>query len=260
MKKNKLDKDKRKELFTSYYSDIYGTRWQDIETSFLKPSETTEYTKGLLQAYYLDPASIIAAESLIIKEGDTVLDMCAAPGGKTLILASKLNKTGLLVSNDRSRDRKIRLDKVINEHLEYTDNIKTTNYDASRWSLYEKDKYDAILLDAPCSSERHVLNSEKHLAMWSASRPKRLALEQYALLSAASHAVKVGGYILYSTCSINKKEDEEVIEKLMKRRNECFCEIELDIPSSERQKYGYLILPDKFNIGPIYLCLVKRIA
>ena len=260
MKKKKLDKENRKELFSSYYKDLYGTRWEEIEKSFLKPSETTEYSKGLLKPYYLDEASIIAASSLVVKEGDTVLDMCAAPGGKTLILASKLNKTGLLVANDRSRDRKIRLDKVINEHLEYTDNIKTTNYDASRWSLHEKDKYDAILLDAPCSSERHVLNSEKHLAMWSVSRPKRLALEQYALLSAASHAVKVGGYILYSTCSINKKEDEEVIEKLMKRRKECFCEIELDIPSSERQKFGYLILPDKFNIGPIYLCLVKRIA
>ena len=119
--------------------------------------------------------------------------------------------------------------------------------------------YDRILLDAPCSSERHVLNDEKHLSIWSPSRPKRLSVEQYALLSSAFLTVKNGGYILYSTCSVNPGENEGVIAKLFKKHKDEVEEIKCILPNSEEREYGLMLMPDKAGgIGPMYACLIRK--
>ncbi|MDD7255800.1 RsmB/NOP family class I SAM-dependent RNA methyltransferase [Bullifex porci] len=262
-KQEKAEKEriKRLEAFDNYYSAIYKDRYIKLKEALLKDNEAVSFSQNLISEYFLDRASILVAQLLPLKEGDNVLDMCAAPGGKTLVMLSKMNGNIYLTANDRSRDRKQRLDEVIRSHIpeQWQERIKTTCYDASTWGLHEKEVYDAILLDAPCSSERHVIKSEKHLAMWSPSRPKRLAIEQYALLASAFDAVKKGGYILYSTCSINPEEDEKVIEKLIKRKESLFDIINFDLEFSEERAYGRIILPDSANnLGPLYACLIRK--
>lgn len=248
-------------LFGAYYQDIYQERWESLKVALIKDKVPITYTDGLIQPYYLDEASVLAAKLLGVERGETVLDMCAAPGGKTLVLASSLQGEGLLVSNDRSSARRARLKQVVKDHLSAEDQrcVQITAHDATRWSLHEQNRYDKILLDAPCSSERHVLHDPKALAMWSPSRPKRLAITQFAMLAAALEAVKKGGYILYSTCSINPMENEQVVEKLFEKRVGRFTIMESTQVGSEERKYGSLILPDRGEgRGPLYFCLIRR--
>lgn len=247
--------------FESYYQDIYQDRWEPLRTALQEDKVPIAYEEGLTRPYYLDEASVLAAKLLGVQRGETVLDMCAAPGGKTLVLASSLHGEGLLVSNDRSSARRARLKQVVRDHLNEADStcIQVTAHDATRWSLYEQNRYDRILLDAPCSSERHVLHDPKALAMWSPSRPKRLAITQFAMLAAALEAVKPGGYILYSTCSINPMENERVVEKLFEKRIGRFTIMDSAQTGSEERSYGSLILPDRGEgRGPLYFCLIRR--
>lgn len=274
------------ERFDRYYREIYQGRWEDLKEAMLRDSNpimlSSAFEEGDFAAcfdapYYMDKASILAACMLPVKRGDKVLDMCAAPGGKTLILASKLNGSGTLVSNDRSASRRSRLAKVVDTCLkpQAKGNIRVTGHDSSTWSLYEKDAYDCVLLDAPCSSERHVLNDAAELSIWSPTRPKRLAVQQFAMLAAALDAAVDGGYLLYSTCSINPVENEKVIEKLERKRKGLFEEVPLskkvedtkegiltNIFNSlyvEELEHGGIVLPDKSNLcGPLYFCLLRK--
>lgn len=261
MAKNRNKNIPPQERFDNYYSEYYGDRWPSLKESLLIKSSPIELEEDIEKPYYMDQASILCAKLLKVEEGDTVLDMCAAPGGKTLVLATALKGTGLLVSNDRSSKRRARLHNVINDHLkeEWRSNIKITAHDSSKWGIFEQEVYDKILLDAPCSSERHVLGSPSALEMWTPNRPKRLAVQQHAMLAAALDAVKVGGTILYSTCAITPAEDEEVIEKLFKKRADRFSLIDFDCEFAEKRKYGQIILPDTSKgRGPLYFCLIRR--
>lgn len=257
----KKEKNPEKE-FNDYYESVYKDRWDNLKLALQNDKTNVEFKDNLIKPYYLDEASLFCANLLEIKKGDNVLDMCAAPGGKTLVLASKLEGTGQLISNDRSSKRRARLHNVIEEHLpiEYRENIKITAHDSTKWGLYEQDTYDKILLDAPCSSERHVLNDPTYLNKWSLNRPKQLSVKQFAMLAAALDAVKVGGIILYSTCSISPMEDEEIIKKLAKKRNERFEIVNFDSKIAEDREFGKIVLPDySKNRGPLYFCLIRRV-
>ncbi|MCF0237308.1 MAG: RsmB/NOP family class I SAM-dependent RNA methyltransferase [Sphaerochaetaceae bacterium] len=262
-----------KEKFNNYYEQLYGSRWENLSKALLQKSEPVSlkeelpsFSEFIKTDYFMDRASILGASMLPVKATDSVLDMCAAPGGKTLILALKLEGKGKLVSNDRSANRRNRLINVIEDCL--YDNYKTiitvTGHDSTKWGLYEKDSYDCVLLDAPCSSERHVINDETALSQWGPNRPKMLSSQQFAMAVAALDAVKIGGYILYSTCSINPMENENVIEKLFSRRPERFEEVSLDnkvLSLTDKLKHGYIVLPDtQDNKGPLYFCLLRRIS
>lgn len=248
--------------FDTYYGNLYQERWPALRQALLAERQPASLSEGLIKPYWLDEASIAAAKALGVQAGDAVLDMCAAPGGKTLVLALALEGRGLLVANDRSASRRARLKRVIDEHLDdrLKDPITVTSHDATKWSVYERDRYDRILLDAPCSSERHVIADPQALKTWSPSRPRRLATTQFAMLAAALDAVKVGGHILYSTCSINGGENEEVIAKLAARRPNRFIQVPLGLTGGEERTWGQIILPDTAQgSGPLYSCLIRRL-
>ena len=250
-------------LFDLHYQNIYGERWPQLRLALLEERKPVAFNEQLEATYYLDEASIIAARLLDVQKGDHVLDMCAAPGGKSLVLASSLKGSGRLVANDRSATRRGRLKIVLKNHLplQWQESVQVTGHDASKWGLYEQGIYDRVLLDAPCSSERHVLNDLKALNMWRPSRPKALAIQQFAMLAAALEAVQIGGFILYSTCSIEPAENEGVIEKLFAKREGRFALEQLSPSEAEACSHGYIILPDRANgRGPLYFCLIRRVS
>lgn len=251
------------ERFDRFYRELYATRWDRLKEALLAPTEPTRYDEHLLHPYFLDEASVIAASLLPVSQGDRVLDMCAAPGGKSLVLAGKLAGSGSLVCNDRSSQRRSRLRRVLEEHLpdSFRQPITITSHDATKWGLHEQNAYDAILLDAPCSSERHVLQDPKALSQWSPSRTKHLAVQQFAMLAAALEAVRPGGHILYSTCSIARTENEDVIAKLAHKRSGRYEEVPVAAPRAEQLGHGSIILPDAAEgRGPLYFCLLRRLA
>ena len=268
---------KGKEGFEKYYSDLYGLRWPLLKEALVKDSVYATLSCGGTEKYYLDPASVFAAMQLPLKGAKRLLDMCAAPGGKTLVLAGRMDEDAVLVSNERSSSRKQRLVTVCDTCLpsQVRERIKISCSDAAKWCTTQKECYERILLDAPCSSERHVLNDEKYLAEWSPNRIKSLAMEQWALLSCAYRLLEPDGYLLYSTCALAKAENDGVVERLLKKFDDvefCFeqkepvlpedyarnCKMDF-IPETEPTEYGFHILPDKQSgAGPIWFTLIHK--
>lgn len=251
-----------KTTFDEFYASCYGERWEDLKKAMLSDKEDKISPEGVVEPYYMDRTSIETAMLLDVQPGDTVLDMCAAPGGKSIVLALALSGSGELVSNDRSSDRRERMKRAFTSSLpeSFRSIITVTGHDASKWGLYEKERYDRILLDAPCSSERHVIQSKEHLSEWSPSRPKRLAALQYSMLSSALIALKPGGRVLYSTCSINPAEDEGIIERLMSRKEGIARHIDIHLEYGEKRSYGMIVLPDNADgRGPMYAALLEKL-
>ena len=166
--------------FEQYYSDLYKERWQELKQAFSKPSDSIEYkVPGAQKSYFLDSASILAALCLPLNEAQDILDLCAAPGGKTLVLASRMTADAKLSSNERSPQRKHRLATVVEECLppQLSERITVSCSDGSTWCTRQSECFDSILLDAPCSSERHVIADPKYLSQWSPSRIKTVAFQ-----------------------------------------------------------------------------------
>ena len=247
--------------FMEYYQTVFQERWEPLYTALLAEPRYHELKEGLLTPYYLDKASFTAACQLPLAGKRSVLDMCAAPGGKALVLATRMEAEAHLTVNERSSARRKRLYQVIETHLpgRTRNKIAVTGHDASKWGLYEHNKYDAVLLDVPCSSERHIAASPRHMAKWGPARPKRLSIQAYAMLASALMTVKPGGHILYSTCALLDRENDDVIEKLLRRKNDEFRVITAKTDLGERTGHGIQILPDLCGgMGPIYYSLLER--
>ena len=279
-KKNKTkaaEKLKGAEGFEKYYAGIYRERWESLKAALAGEQVYAEWNASGREKYYLDPASVFAAMQLPVKGGEKFLDMCAAPGGKTLVIASRMAEEATLVSNERSAQRKMRLSKVCEDCLseEILSRIKISCSDAAKWCTTQTEVYDRILLDAPCSSERHVLADPKYLSEWSENRVKTLSMEQWALLSCAWRLLSPGGYLLYSTCALAPDENDAVAARLFKKFPEAelqftdtmpavsedfskFC-LSPCLPVPERTEYGFHILPDqKEKCGPIWFTLIRK--
>jgi 16S rRNA C967 or C1407 C5-methylase (RsmB/RsmF family) len=283
-----MKKKKGLEAFDEYYGSLFGERWESLKSSLLEKKKHAAYinpffegeksflddaqelglpnsyikdiwekpTKG--EYYLLDPASILAPLALEINEGDEVIDLCAAPGGKSLIMA--LQNPKRIVCNDLSHNRLQRIKRTFETYLPETIKEKVTfaKHDATRWCLYEKNAYDKILLDAPCSSEKHLLESGEEMKEWKEGRTKRLSKLQWNLLSSALEIAKPGGVIVYSTCSISNLENDKVIEKLLEKKEGQVEILQKEFPFGEATQYGWEILPDKHQFGPFYLAVIQK--
>jgi 16S rRNA C967 or C1407 C5-methylase (RsmB/RsmF family) len=265
--------------FNQFYSELFGSRWEALKESFFKENQSVEYKIEDCESYFLDSASVFAALCLPLENAQNILDLCAAPGGKTLVLASRMPNDAKLFSNERSASRVNRLKKVVETCLPETisQRVKVSCSDGATWCKRQSECFDRILLDAPCSSERHVIQDKKYLDSWSPSRIKTVSMEQWALLSSAYRLLEVGGILLYSTCALCPQENDEIIAKLQKKFNKdgtafellepnpCVEEIKnftsVKIPNYEKTEFGYHILPDVQNgAGPIYFSIIKKIA
>ena len=262
------------EGFEKYYSELYGERWLKLKQAFANPTDSVEYhVTGAQKSYFLDSASILAALCLPLNDAHDILDLCAAPGGKTLVLASCMDKSAVLSSNERSPQRKHRLATVVQECLppDINERITVSCSDGATWCTRQTECFDSILLDAPCSSERHVIADPKYLDQWSLSRIKTVTMEQWALLSSAYRLLRRGGYLLYSTCALCPQENDRMIERLAKKFQIELVEpapgkqkitefAQFDLPEYEKTEYGWQILPDKANgAGPIFFSLIKKL-
>lgn len=281
MGKKSAEKPKKlsgEEGFNQYYESIYGIRWEGLKETFAKENQPVEYKiPGAEKSYFLDSASVLAALCLPLKGAERILDLCAAPGGKTLVLASRMDPDVLLSSNERSPERKHRLAVVVETCLppQISARVKTSCSDGSTWCTRQSECFDRILLDAPCSSERHVYLDPKYLKDWSLSRIKTVTTEQWALLSSAYRLLQPGGILLYSTCALCPEENDGMISRLYKKFNKDGSAFELlppspelseiegftkiTLPEYEKTEFGYQILPDTANgAGPIYFSIIKK--
>ncbi|PIE98061.1 MAG: SAM-dependent methyltransferase [Treponema sp.] len=262
MKNQKL---KGKEGFEEFYSNLFQERWLELKAALLRPVKHFEFADNLLSPYYMDKASYLVAKQMPeLKEGKC-LDMCAAPGGKTLVLANTLGHDVKILANEISRERRNRLLSVLDEHLkeETRSRVEVSGYDASvlpKLAKFRNTEYECILLDAPCSSERHIINSEKALKNWTASRVKNLAIRQWALLSAGFLLLKNEGILIYSTCALTPSENDGGIEKLIKKYKNKVEVIHTEpFENAEKTKHGLIFMPDYSGYGPMYFAKIKKV-
>jgi 16S rRNA C967 or C1407 C5-methylase (RsmB/RsmF family) len=252
--------------FFSHYEALFGARWPALREALAAPGthETLQFAgaAGPCEPYYLDGASVLAARALAVRPGARVLDMCAAPGGKSLVLASCLAGAGSLLCNELSAERRARLRRVLDASLpgEWRGAVSVSGRDGCVFGRSDPASFDFVLLDAPCSSERHVLGSPRHLAEWTPARSKNLARRQVALLASAADALAPGGALLYSTCALSPLENDGVARAILKKRPFLRAlPVEPPCPGADATEYGTHILPDACGgMGPIYFAIFAR--
>ena len=175
------------------------------------PAKHPYYFAGL---YYLqDPSAMTPASRLPVEEGDVVLDLCAAPGGKATELAAKLHGTGLLIANDISSKRAKALLKNI-ELFGVENSFIVTEY-PQKLQEYFTGFFDKILIDAPCSGEGMFRKEPSMVKAWEQNGPEFYAKLQEEILRQALPMLKPGGYLLYSTCTFSPLEDEGTVDKIL---------------------------------------------
>lgn len=176
-------------------------------------SHTFEYAVG---AFYIQAkAPMLAVEALAPQPGERVLDLCAAPGGKTTQIAAHMQNSGLLVANEKSRKRIPSL--VGNLERCGVGNVVITQAPGTMLARYFHNYFDRILLDAPCSGDGIVRKNLNMLRYWSPQDAQRQAQIQIGLLRAAFHMLRPGGTLVYSTCSLSLEENEHVLLGLINR-------------------------------------------
>lgn len=173
----------------------------------IRPGKHPYYHAGL---YYIqEPSAMAPVELLEVKPGDAVLDLCAAPGGKSTQIAAKLQGEGLLISNDLSQERTKALAK--NLELYGVRNAIVLNENpaviADRFPVF----FDKILIDAPCSGEGMFRKDEDMTKQWDGSSPLKYAAMQRDILQSAALMLKPGGRLVYSTCTFSPEENEAMI-------------------------------------------------
>ncbi len=254
----------RAQEFESHFSTIYGERWPRLRSALLeKPQKVTlanPFGHGFAD-YSLDPASLCPVELLAPQPGEVIADFCASPGGKSLAMIYSLKGEAQWHCNDLSDGRVARLKAVFHDCLPEAvrSRIFVTKSDASRWGLRRAEQFDRVLVDAPCSGERHLLATPKDIERWSLKSAKGLVVRQHALLCSALDCVKPGGRVVYSTCSIQEMENDGVIRRLQKSRAGKFEVLKQAYQYGESTELGWIILPDTTGYGPIYSAVIQKI-
>lgn len=176
-----------------------------------KPAKHPFYFAGL---YYIqEPSAMTTASLLPVEEGDVVLDLCAAPGGKSTELAAKLHGTGLLVTNDISNSRA----KALLKNIEVfgVGNALVTSEPPNELAKRFPGFFDKILIDAPCSGEGMFRKQGNMTKAWEKNGVDLFVGLQQSILKEAVTMLKPGGTMIYSTCTFSKEENEQAMEYLL---------------------------------------------
>lgn len=165
--------------------------------------------------YVQEPGAMAPAECIDIEPDWKILDMCAAPGGKSTQLKNKLGENGILVSNEIIPSRC----KILTGNIERLGlrNCVTTCMDTSKLARMFPKTFDLVMCDAPCSGEGMFRKEEIAIDEWSIENVIKCADRQEEILENASTLVKNGGYIIYATCTFSLEENEMTVDKFLKK-------------------------------------------
>ena len=188
--------------------------------------------------YYIQEASAMAPAVLCgAQPGERILDLCAAPGGKSTKLAASLRGRGLLVTNEIHPDRA----RVLSANIERMGvrNAVVTNETPQRLASRFPVFFDRIVVDAPCSGEGMFRKEEESLLNWSMENVYKCAARQEEILEEAASMLRPGGTLIYSTCTFAPEENEAVIFHFLADHPEFDVEIISDLPGVDMEKWGF---------------------
>ena len=231
-----------------------------VKNAYLYNKNEYDLGKSIYHAlgcfYLQEPSAVIPAYLLNPKPGELVLDLCAAPGGKSMQASLLMNNEGLIISNDLSKQRAF----SISENAERLGrgNLLITNNDFSL--IYQKyqNSFDKIILDAPCSGSGMFRKESKMEEDWSYQKVLKFAEIQKQLILMSYSMLKPGGKMVYSTCSFSYEEDEEVIDYLLKNTDAVIEQIENNPLFYKSKGEGIHLLPSLFPGEGHYVALIKK--
>lgn len=210
------------DLVSSYGWQLTPVPWceegfwieRDDEES-LPLGSTAEHLSGL---FYIQEASSMLPVAALFADGnqpERVMDVAAAPGSKTTQIAARMNNRGAILANEFSASRV----KVLHANISRCGihNVALTHFDGRVFGAALPEAFDAILLDAPCSGEGVVRKDPDALKNWSVESNLEIAATQRGLIDSAFHALRPGGTLVYSTCTLNRDENEDVCLWLRQR-------------------------------------------
>ena len=212
-----------------------------------------------LGAYYIqEPSAMLVAHFLDAKPGEVVLDLCAAPGGKTIQTALKMQNQGLIIANDLSKSRA----NILLSNIERMgiSNTVVTSLDFKNYYQKFHGFFDKIILDAPCSGSGMFRKSDEMKNDWTYEKVLKNAAIQKELILMCYSMLKEGGTMVYSTCSYSFEEDDEVIEYLLQNSD---AKLE-NIPSFKGEfrspKFNETVhlFPSLFEGEGHYIALIKK--
>ncbi|NWT35048.1 NSUN4 methyltransferase, partial [Cardinalis cardinalis] len=230
---------------------------------------------GLLDYYLMDAASLLPVLALDVQPDDFVLDLCAAPGGKTLALL-QTGFCGHLAANDVSISRTKRLYQILHSYVpkEVRDTVSVTSYDGRDWDQVKRGTFHKVLVDVPCTTDRHSAMEEDNNIFHRRRTKERqmLPMLQLQLLMAGILAARPGGAVVYSTCSLSPLQNECVVERALDvARAQFNVSLHPEDLSHFRTLFqdtfsffsecrlGELVLPHlTANFGPMYFCKLRR--
>lgn len=194
--------------------------WAGSQSYYLSnDSEAGAHPLHEAGAWYIQEPSAMASVSVLNPQpGESILDLCAAPGGKSTQIAQKMQGKGLLVCNEPVLNRA----RILSRNIERIgiSNALVVNADPETLANSWKERFDAVLVDAPCSGEGMFRRHPETQEQWQEGSPEGCAIRQAAILEQAIRMVKPGGRLVYSTCTFNTLENEGVIRELLKKHRE----------------------------------------
>ncbi|WP_339203510.1 RsmB/NOP family class I SAM-dependent RNA methyltransferase [Paenibacillus sp. FSL K6-3182] len=185
-----------------------------------RPGKHPHYHAGL---YYIqEPSAMAPVELLDVQPGQRVLDLCAAPGGKSTQIAGKLQGSGVLVTNDNARERTKALAKNI--ELAGVRNAVVLNDEPAAIAAVFPQWFDRILIDAPCSGEGMFRKDDSMIAEWEKHSIEKCSLMQRDIMQHAAAMLAPGGRMVYSTCTFSPEENEQQMAQFLAEHEDFFVE------------------------------------
>lgn len=215
----KINRNQTNAAETDMPFHLSAVAWEENGYYYDKEDQPGKHPYHEAGVYYIqEPSAMAPVPMLEIKPGDRVLDLCAAPGGKSTQIAAKLRGEGLLVCNEINPQRA----KILSENIERMGvcNACVTNEAPEHLSGFFPEYFDKILVDAPCSGEGMFRKNEGACDEWSPENVKMCAIRQDGILDEAAKMLRQGGRLVYSTCTFAEAEDEGSVERFTERHPE----------------------------------------
>ena len=210
-------------------------------------------------AYYVQEAGSMvldqALRQLSLPECPTVLDLCAAPGGKSTLLLSFLAEKGILFSNEIVNNRALLLAEMLTKWG--SDRVVVTNNKPSDFTSLVG-QFDLVLVDAPCSGEGMFRKLPHARSEWSERNVELCALRQTEILRDIWPTIAPGGYLIYSTCTFNASENEEQVERMMQHHDAEVVQMKCNA-KPDRKNLGYYCIPGEMQTEGFYFAVLKKV-
>lgn len=247
----------KEEFLKNYTFDLSPVSWEENGFYYYHEDKPGKHPYHEAGVYYIqEPSAMAPVHFLNPMPGDVVLDLCAAPGGKSTQIGARMQGKGILVSNEIHPQRA----KILSENMERMGiaNGIVLNESPDRLSKAFPDFFDKILVDAPCSGEGMFRKNEDAMEEWSLENVRLCAKRQDEILDCAANMLKAGGRIVFSTCTFSEEENEGSIKRFLERHPEFYVNKQEVAWGMEQNAYGIRLWPHKVKGEGHFLCVIQK--